>query len=558
MKTRSLALLGFLGASFAAMAAAPASVGDDPVFRAMQDELGRAKNLHMDGVDRPYYVAAFVTELESFHVAASYGSLTARSTDRRRTLDVQVRVGTPELDNTNFSGGMPFMGEMANFSGGRNRPIAVDMDYDAIRQMLWLALDESYKHAAEEIARKRAYLETNDVKGRAPDFGPAPVSNVVLAREKLSIDKERWTKWVKHASAVFRTHPGVYSSNVSLTASVSHQYFLSSEGAKDRFAEPIMNLQFSASTQAADGMNLVMSDEILGRTEADLPKEADLQKVAKGVADRLDALAKAPTLSEDYTGPVLFTGRAAGQFFLAAIGEPLSSPRQALGAPVEGRLLDRLGKHIAHSLLTVRDDPAQVQWKGQPLLGYYPVDDDGVKPVPITLVDQGVLKTYYMSRVPTPMVKESNGHSRAGQGSVANLFVESNEPQSKEALEKKLAQLAKENDLDFGMVVEDLGEGGAMRSAGTSISLPGPLIAFRVFADGRRELVRGASFKPATFRALKDITAMGDDPSLVNTLHRGQRVSVVAPSVLVGELEVKRPKEEFEKPPFSPRPAFSN
>ena len=47
---------------------------------------------------------------------------------------------------------------------------------------------------------------------------------------------------------------------------------------------------------------------------------------------------------------------------------------------------------------------------------------------------------------------------------------------------------------------------------------------------------------------------VGDDLMLVNTRQYGQLVSVVAPSILVAELELKRPREEFSKPPYTDRP----
>ncbi len=553
--TALLALVA-LAAARPATVASPAAT-DDAVFRALQDELARAKTLKMDGVEPPYYLGAYVNDAETFRVSASFGSLVSRGDDTRRTIEVQVRVGDMNLDNTNFANP-----ESSFFFGapglGRGHSVAAEPDYDSIRHGLWLAFDDAYKQAVEEIARKRAYLETNDVKDRPPDFAKAPLSVVVLPRERLSVDRERWTRLVKKASAVFRAHRQSYAAAVGLTASVSYQYFVSSDGAKHRFGEPLFHLDFSAATAAADGMNLAASADFWGRTESELPREAEVLKAAKEVADRIDALAKAPTLSEDYTGPVLFTGRAAAQFFLETIGDPLSHPRQMLGAPVEGRLIDRLGKHIGPTLLTVRDDPTLHQWKNQPLLGYFPVDDDGVKPMPITLVDQGLLRTYYMSRIPTSLVKETNGHSRAGQGSVGNLFVETRSPQSKEALKKQLIRLARENDLDYGLMVEELGESRGSHGGTTGVALESPALLYRVFADGRQELVRGASFKPTTFRVIKDIVAMGSEATLLNTDHAGQRVSVIAPSVLVKELELKRPKEEFEKPPFSPRPELTD
>jgi hypothetical protein len=217
--------------------------------------------------------------------------------------------------------------------------------------------------------------------------------------------------------------------------------------------------------------------------------------------------------------------------------------------------VERLGKHVASKLVTVKDDPSQKSFKGQALVGYFPIDDDSVKPQPITLVDEGVLKTYYMSRVPTKRVQETNGHSRNGEGAPGNLFVETKSPQTVAALTKRLLELAKEEDYDFGIVVDDFDTSMGMRYGRMNeVMLPLPSSVWKVFADGRRELVRGYTFKPMSFRVLKDIEGLGDDPAVANVDLRNQRTSAVAPSTLVRMVELQKVNAEFEKPPYTPRP----
>jgi len=182
-----------------------------------------------------------------------------------------------------------------------------------------------------------------------------------------------------------------------------------------------------------------------------------------------------------------------------------------------------------------------------------------VAPSPITLVEQGLLKTYFMSRVPTDRLRESNGHSRAGHGSVGSLFVETSEPTARAQMKAKLLELAQEEDLDYGLMVEeldDMGEGRGYGAGPSNVIFPTPLLVWRVYLDGHEELERGTRFKPATFRLLKEIVQMGDDPTLTNTLQRGQHVSVVAPSVLVRVMEAQKQREEFERPPTLARPSL--
>lgn len=546
------AVLALLAPSAVRAQDAEPAADDNTVFRAIEAEMTRAKALKMKDLDTPYYLEAFVTDDESFNVSASFGALTGAGGGKSSSVSTGVRVGSMDLDNTNYSS-FGFFG----FGGGATPS---EPDFDALRQALWLDFDREYKSAAQTIAKKRAYLAANTVKERLPDFTKAETTDLFLPREKLDVDKKELTELIKRVSGVFREYPFVYRCSVSLSASVAHQYFVSTDPAKHLFPFPHCSINISASTQADDGMSLSSNWKRMSRGVGDLPSEPELMEAAHAVAKRLGELKNAPTAG-DYWGPVLFTGEAAAEFFIKTVGDPLSHVRQDLGSSSGGRLVDRMGRRIASKFITVRDDPTQTEWNGKPLLGHFPVDDDGVKPQPITLIDKGFLRTYYMSRVPTKHVKETNGHSRAGEGSMGNLFVDAAETVSREELEKRLLELAKDEDLEFGLIVEQMGgsSGGFSFFGGSSqgVRLPRPYAVYRLYQDGRRQMVRGSAFLPASYRVLRDIVAAGDDPVLVNTRQFSQLVSVVAPSILVAELELKRPREEFSKPPYSGRPELS-
>jgi len=548
----AFALLVLLPSPARAQSPAPAA---DPVLRALRDELARARELKMERMDRPYFASAAVNEVQSFNVQASFGALVSRGGGGDASSVVEVRVGDPTLDNTNFSDRDDFSFLMRAEGSGGGDP--AEPNYDALRRALWLRFDDAYKAAVEGIAKKRAFLEARQVRDRAPDFGPAKTVSLLLPRETFSTDESRWTQLVKRASAAFRGSAIAQRGEASFRSELLQQTLVTSDPAEHRFAEHVVTFNLQASAQAPDGMEVEARYQALGRSEKDLPSDEELVKAARDLAARLGALAKAPLAADDYVGPVLFTGRAAATFFLRTVGEPLSQPRNDLGDARSGRLLERLGKHVAVKQLTVRDDPTQREWRGRPLLGHFPVDDDSVLPVPITLVDHGVLRTYFMSRVPTEQVSGSNGHSRAGKGSVGNLFVETSQPAPRAQMKKKLVELAQEEDLEYGLMVEEFDDLEGRGFGGSSgVVLPPPVLVWRIYPDGREELERGTRFKPATFRLLKEIVLMGDDPTLTNMQQRGQRVSVVAPSVLVHIMEAQKQREEFERPPTLARPSL--
>lgn len=291
-----------------------ASGADDPIFQAMDAELQRARGLRMKDLDNPYFLSAYVSQDESFSVSASFGALQSRGGGKSASISTNVRVGTMELDNTNFSS--------FSFGGwGGGQAVPTDPDVDALRQALWLDFDSSYKSAAQAIAKKRAYLASNTVKELLPDNQAVETTDVVLPLMELTLDRERWTAIVKRVSAVFREYDFVHGCTVSLQAVAAHQYYLSTDPARHRFPFPYCTFSIDSSTQCDDGMVVSSDWNRMTRTADDLPSEEDLVAVAHEVAKRLGELKDAPT-AEDYWGPVLFTGDAAADFFLNTIATP--------------------------------------------------------------------------------------------------------------------------------------------------------------------------------------------------------------------------------------------
>lgn len=537
--------------------AAGASPEKDVLLDALSDEVKRAMTLTMPGAQKPYYARAYAVSEDEVTVWANFGALYPAAGGKQLKLATSLRVGSPQLDQTNFQGEMGF-----SFGGRNSYPAEVDVD--AIRRALWLSFDGDYKKAVEQLARKKAWLQANQVKDVPPDFGEAPAEQVLLPETPLpEIDADAWGARVKRASAACQTFTKPQSCVVGLKARRGCQRFVGSDGAKHRFCENKLELYVSANGQAADGMPVGSEWRQLARSETELIDEAALVQKVKDTAAMLETKMAAPAPREDYMGPVLFTAEAAPAFFLSALASPLSQPREALGTRDQSRLTERLGKHVAVSQLSAIDDPTQQTWRSptgavSALMGYFPVDDDGVTPKPITLVKEGVLETFFMSRIPTKQVVKTNGHARGEQASTGNLFVSTSQPIGLAALKKRLVELAKEEDSPFGLMVTKLPQSWESRPNGAQLQLPNlPLLVYRVYPDGKEELVRGYSFKPATYRVLKDIVAMGDDPTLLNTEQFGQSVSAVAPSVLVRLLELTRARDDFGKPPALSRPMAS-
>jgi predicted Zn-dependent protease len=194
------------------------------------------------------------------------------------------------------------------------------------------------------------------------------------------------------------------------------------------------------------------------------------------------------------------------------------------------------------------DDPTLNQFDGKRLVGSYAVDSEGVKAQPVTLVNQGMLENYLIGRQPLRDFPDSNGHGRATPGgppgpSLGVFVVKSAEPESPKALNEKLIQMAAAEDKPYAYRVDTLGPGNA------------PRLLYRVYVkDGHEELVRGAVFNELDVRALRnDLSAVGNDPEVSNRA-TGMPQTIICPSLLFDELEVKRADTTKEKLPEYPAP----
>ncbi|MHC5038973.1 MAG: metallopeptidase TldD-related protein, partial [Planctomycetota bacterium] len=438
---------------------------EDVILRALQDELKRSMDrLQLKDMQKPYFIAYSAHAGAMYMVGATFGALTQENESPMRSTSTEVRVGDYVLDNTNFGGGMYFGGF---FGGG----LCLEDDYDYIRRQLWLSTDSDYKSALETLTGKKAFLENQKIKDRPDDFSKEAPVVLVEPKKKLEVDKAKWKGMVKKISAIFREFPDIHEAQAAFVTLLDNRYYVNSEGFRHRTGQMIVGFVVNASTTCEDGMSVSNALIFGGRDEKAVPAEDVLASQARALAKTLLDQRNAPK-AEDYTGPVLFVGDAAAEFFLNALGKHLGTQRESEGGRGFSfgrgiRLNDKIGKRILPKSITVKDDPTKNEHGGKPLLGGYAVDDDGVKAQPVTLVEGGRLLTLLTTRVPTKETKKSNGHCRGGNPGISNLFVESSDKTSLADLKKELIQAAKDEDLPFGILVRKLaGAAGSMAGGG--------------------------------------------------------------------------------------------
>lgn len=561
-----------------------AALNSDPVLRAMAEELGRAKNLRALG-EGVYFGEVSVDDAESFSVSATLGSSFAPQRVQLRPVRPLLRVGQANFDNTGSIYSDYFEG--TRFDAGM---LPLDNQVPALRHALWLAFDRAYKTAYGALGRKAAALRGVTQSEVLPDFWPSTPVVVIETPSRVKIDEAAWTQRVRQLSAVFSAYPAVTSSGVDFQVSQGTSYYLNTEGTLARVNDRIGYLRVRAAAQAPDGMILYDGDSVEALEPQQMPGEAELRQTVEAVARNVAALAAAPP-GGSYSGPVLLEGIAAAQAFGEVFGSNLGVTRRPVAEPgrqvpvLASELEGRLGLRVLPEWMDLIDDPGQREFAGRPLLGFYLVDLDGVRPQRLAVVEKGVLKTLLATRQPVKGLSGPSGRSRLPGAfglktpRISNLFVQASVTESEAALRKRLLDLAAQAGREYAIVirkldfpsfgsVDDLRQLAAQagRSGGGSRPAPLPVLVYRVYPDGREELVRGLRLRSLGTRQFRDILAAGDRPYQFDYLDNGAPLaitgagnyvvgcSVVAPSLLFEELDLEPVTADLPKPPIVPPP----
>ena len=544
---------------------APAQTGADTpmLLNAMNAELHRAftslaKSTAPDDDKQPppYFISYSVHDTNVLTVSAQFGALTMSGTSHERTADVLVRVGSPKLDNTH--------GQHRN-SAVNSMALPLGDDREAIERSIWLGTNKGYGSALDNYLRVKTESQVRaKEEDTSPDFSQE-ASQVHLGKPAppLTVRKAEWEERVRALSRIFREFPDVYQNEVGFAAQSSTQYFVSSEDAK--IVTPYESAEFVivAATRADDGMDLFLEQTFQADTADGLPAQAELEKAVRAIGARLEALRKAP-MTEPFDGPAILSGRAAAVFFHEVLGHRLEGQRQR--GVEEGQTFTKdIGKEVLPAFLSVADDPTVANFNGISLAGHYEYDIEGEKAERVELIQDGILKTFLMSRLPIASFSASNGHGRAQDGFVptgrqGNLIVTSTNSVTEQKLREQLIEEAKRQGKPYGLYFEDISSGFAVtqRSSPQAFQVI-PLVVWRVYVDGRPdELVRGVSIVGTPLAAMKKILVTGDKREVFDGVCGAESgsipVSAVAPAMLLSEIETQRQAQGTARPPILPIP----
>jgi hypothetical protein len=333
---------------------------------------------------------------------------------------------------------------------------------------------------------------------------------------------------------VFLEFPKLDGSAVYFACEQNVRYIVNSEGTLARVGRQEYKIQIFGGDKRESGEDVY--DQLTYTTASfdKLPSKEELMDAIRKLCKKLQTTNDVE-FEDEYSGPVLFADVAVADLFSAtlfgyrdrliasdAIPDPKSTRK-------ESGLESKMEKSIISDHITIKAKTPMKSFKGQEVLGAYLIDNEGVQPPSeLVLVDKGILKGLLNDRTVVNPVQSSNGHDD-GPAVVEVTF---DNAQTFDQLKKKLIELARAEDLEYGVMVKN-----KMRGQGMSREV------YRVYVkDGREELVPKASVEPLSLKNLKkDVLASNE--LLLHNIEAGPSgtVSYIVPTaVLIPDVEVRK------------------
>ncbi|MCD4750165.1 MAG: hypothetical protein K8R59_12410 [Thermoanaerobaculales bacterium] len=537
-------------------------VGDTELLNLMQFELDRSfKNLKNADETPIYYMQYAVIENRDFALAVTNGGLEAPISSTLRYLDVDIRVGSPELDNTHEIRSDNWRD---NYTPRRLVQFPLEADPLAVRTTLWNETEYKRRKALDRFTKVKANRQLKvEEEDTSADFSAAQAQQFEEIMPEQLFDAEYWRPVLKRVGQYGAGLPFVKNSSVRLQLTQKTTYMVNTEGTRLQHGACYIRLFVNFTGMAEDGMELRRTEGWNAASFGKLPSEEEIMATSRRLGAELKDLIDAPVVTP-FVGPAILVNRASGVFFHEIFGHRLEGHRQK--SESEGQTFTKMvGKSVLPDFLDVLDDATLADFDGIDLRGYYKFDDEGVPAQPVSIVENGVLKEFLLTRSPIDGFPRSNGHARRDFGRevvarMGNTIVRSSKAFEYQKLREMLIDEIKKQEKPYGLIFQDISGGFTMTGrGGTQAFKVIPLLVYRVFPDGREdEVVRGVDIVGTPLTSFSKIIATGDDPAVFNGTCGAESgsvpVSAISPSILVSEIEVERVRKGQEKPPLLPPP----
>ena len=528
-----------------------------PLTKILAGELDRNyESLKKSGDSAPYFMGYEVSDVEASVVSASRGALQSQSNNHARLLDVTIRVGSPKFDNYRRTGR-----DRVRFTSAT--AIAIEDNPASIRQSLWLSTDRVYRAVSQRLLRLKSDEKLRAESGDgSDDFSIEEPQKFFSVPPKLKFNSDDWANRLRKLSAEFSKYPGALNSVVAVEGRRVFTTLVTTEGTQLEHGRLFARLSVSARGKAVDGMDLSTFESFETDDPTTLPKDPEILSAVAKAGKNLTALLDAPP-ADPFVGPAILSGRASGVFFHEIFGHRVEGHRQKDES--EGQTFTKsVNKSVLPDFLSVIFDPTKDHFGSVALSGAYAYDDEGVKARRLAVVENGILKTFLMSRAPISGVPQSNGHGRRSPGlevvaRQSNLFVESSKKVSDAELKKMLIEEVKKQGKPYGLYFDQVTGGFTTTSRrGLQAFTVIPLMVYRVYPDGREELIRGVDIVGTPLASFAKILATSDRMEVFNGFCGAESgdvpVSAISPAILVSEIEIQRKEKSTDLKPYLPRP----
>jgi TldD protein len=537
----------------------------DPLVNILKNEMVREMEELKKAPIPPYYLDYHVDDIEFANITASFGSIIEQNQDRSRVLSLRIKVGDYSFDDSHQ---VNDRGVNSRGGGAGQAILPIDNDVVAIAFQLWKTTTNKYQEA---LTRYKAVKNIADREPKSVvvtnDFSTEPIESYIeppLKPLKDDFDAEAWKQKVKKYSAVFLREKNIIQAIVSLRATYERKYFLSSEGTVVVQNTPAVYLAVNGSIRADDGDIIPLSKSYYATKPQDLPAdEVILADIEKLVAT-LGKLRTAP-LAEPYSGPAILMAETAGVFFHEIFGHRIEGHR--LKNEHDGQTFkSRINQPVLPKTLNVIFDPTLATYKNYSLNGKYAYDDEGIKSKRVTVVQNGILKTFLMSRSPLEGIPNSNGHGRASVGAEpvsrqSNLIIETSKPVRFQELRKLLVKECQKQGKEYGYLFKEVVGGFTTtdRYNPNAFNIF-PTEVYRIYVNGKPdELVRGVDLIGTPLAMFAEISAAADDAGVFIGFCGAESgnvpVSAVAPSLFVRRIETQKKPKQHEEGTLLSRPA---
>lgn len=531
------------------------------IQKVMEQELQRGvKGLHLVGHPKPFFMSYLLQYREGLTAWGRYGSVFNSDQYTDCDLYAEVRLGSYKLDQT-VDGGLNT--DLADRDSFNWVPGPQDLKSEAIRYALWKLTQHKYFEALKDYYDKKKILVEQHLPQKGLSFTKEPKLSFSEPVEPVRFSRKKAEDFVRRSSDLFRNHRNLLDPYVNLRFLNHVRVFVSSEGTRFITQEKYFEAVVKAWHLTDEGVYLSSAKYLYGRHDAELPKAAEIEEAIEEIAADLADLKRSKPM-DPYAGPALLSGAATGLIFHEAIGHRLEGERMTSRS--EGRTFaSKVGKRILPESVDLIDDPTLTEWDGQSLYGHYRVDDEGVRAEPVTLVEDGVLKNFLLSRSGVPGFTRSNGHGRRERhqdpmARMANLVVKSKEQYEWSTLKEMLMKSTRDRGLPYGIMITRVSSGETRTDRYDFQAFKGiPTAVFTVDPKtGRETRVRDVSFIGTPLAAIQRIRAFGRDYYVDNSYCFAESgsvpVSTIAPAMLVEELELQKAHTNYYRPPVLAMP----